>query len=323
MMIRLDVLFIALELILYTLARRNEGLPFSPGTLGRDFLLNVPALLYIFILGARFRQSKHTPSNKTTYFTLIILPYISVFIIFVPLLFNPLMNIYVGETGGLRHLLIPAILSDLMLMLMFSFSYVYTRVMQTRLNLLRAEREKARFQFQLLKNQMNPHFLFNALNVAASLPYEDAEKANLFIKQLGVLYRKMLQTSDMQVVSLQSEKEFVDSYIYLEKVRFENKLQVSTDIDETLMERKVVPGCMQMLIENAVKHNTLSEDSPLKVDIRADREGITVSNNVQLRDPVALPGRGLRNLRQQYAQLGRDIEVEKGKERFVVRLPFI
>ncbi len=322
-LIALNLLSMGLSLICYLLATRQKGLPFSADALGRDFLLNLPALAYIFFLGVRFRHSRHTPSNRKTFFTLTVLPYLSIFIMYVPLLFNPLMNIYVGETDELRRLLLPSMLSNLMLMLLFSFSYIYTRATQTRLNLIWAEHEKTRFQFQVLKGQLNPHFLFNALNVAASLPYEDPERASQFIKQLGTVYRYMLQTGNKQVVTLRTELEFVRSYLYLQHVRFEDKLQVTIEADETLMERHVVPCGVQMLVENALKHNTCTTENPLRVSIVAEKEGVSVSNNIQLREPGERPGHGLENLRLQYAQLDQIIEVRKDKKQFVVRLPFV
>ena len=297
--------------------------PDSPNTLGRDFLLCLPALAYAMYLSIRFRQSKRTPSNRRTYLTLMFLPCITTLVIIVLFVFNPMMIRYVGEVDSPKSLVLPALLCNLMLMLTFSFLYLYTRATQTRLQLIIAEHERSEYHFHLLRNQMNPHFLFNALNVAASLPYEDAEKASQFIKRLGTVYRYMLQTNDKQTVKLATEMDFVQSYLYLEQVRFDDKLQVVVNVDESLLERRVVPGSVQMLIENALKHNVATAESPLKVEIVADKHGITVSNNVQLRELETRPGQGLQNLRQQYAQLGRDMEVRRDDKRFVVSLSYV
>lgn len=308
-------------LYLYLLPRADSQL--APNHLGRDAVSTLPALLFLAFLCMKFRRSHRMASNRRMFFPLLLMPSAMLYVAGVLLIYNPVMRRYVGELESTVLLLVPVMLCNFVLMLIFAFLYVYIRGIQTRLSLVMAERERANFQFHLLRNQMNPHFLFNALNVAASLPYEDAEKASLFIKRLGALYRYMLQTSEKQQVALRTEMEFAQSYIYLEKVRFGEKLQVSTDIDDTLMDSMVVPGSVQMLIENAVKHNTGSEESPLRVHILADQEGVTVSNNIQLRDPEALPGQGLRNLGQQYAQLGRHIRVTRDGDRFVVRLPFV
>lgn len=297
--------------------------PDSPNNLMRDILLCLPALAYGVYLSIRFRQSKRTPSNRRTYLTFILLPCITTLIILVLFVFNPIMTKYVGEVESPKALVLPALLCNLMLMLTYSFLYIYTRATQTRLHLIIAEHERAGYHFHLLRNQMNPHFLFNALNVAASLPYEDADKASQFIKRLGAVYRYMLQTSDKQTVTLGTEMEFVKSYLYLEQVRFDDRLQVEVKVDESLLERRVVPGSVQMLIENALKHNTNSEESPLMINIVGNKEDITVTNNMQPRNAEATPGNGLRNLRQQYVQIGKDIEVKNDGNHFSVRLPLI
>ena len=326
-LLRAFVLFYTITLFLavtiYYLVMPWGVRPDAPNTLVRDFLLCLPALAYAIYLSIRFRQSKRTPSNRRTYLTLILLPCITTLIILVLFVFNPMMTRYVGEVDSTKSLVLPTLLCNLMLMLTFSFLYIYTRATQTRLHLIIAEHERAGYQFHLLRNQMNPHFLFNALNVAASLPYEDADKASQFIKRLGAVYRYMLQTSDKQTVTLGTEMEFVQSYLYLEQVRFDDKLQVEVKVDESLLERRVVPGSVQMLIENALKHNTNSEESPLMISIAGNEEGISVTNNMQLRNTEAAPGKGLRNLRQQYVQMGKDIEVTNNGKQFAVRLPFI
>ena len=172
------------------------------------------------------------------------------------------------------------------------------------------EKEKALYQFEVLKNQINPHFLFNSLNVLASLAYQDTEKTNRFAKKLSTVY-------------LQEELSFVESYLYLEHIRFDNALHVEIEDDLRNHHCLVIPASIQMLVENALKHNISTKKSPLIVHISIVNEGITVRNNLQLRNYVASNGAGLKNLQRQYALYGTLVEILKDEKEFVVKLPFV
>ncbi|MBO4612071.1 MAG: histidine kinase [Bacteroidaceae bacterium] len=288
------------------------------------FLFNLPALLSVFFMWwYRYTRSKNWNQSRKSFFVTFVMTCLSTYIVTHLLIVHPILINYIGVPENRNMLYGLAILTNALQMLAFSAFYLYIRNTQMRLRWLDSEREKAQFQFHLLKNQMNPHFLFNALNVAASLPFEDAERTSQFIKHLGATYRYLLQTSDEQSVPLAKEFEFVNSYIYLEKVRFEDKLDVDMKFDESLMNRMVIPGSIQMLVENAIKHNAMTAESPLKVVVRCDLIGVTVINNIQQHSTEDSPGRGLNNLRQQYAIFGKDINISNDGSCFTVRLPFL
>ena len=185
------------------------------------------------------------------------------------------------------------------------------------------EKEKALYQFEVLKNQINPHFLFNSLNVLASLAYQDAEKTNLFAKKLSTVYRYLLTTHGQPTVTLQEELTFVESYLYLEHIRFGDALHVEIEDDLRNHHCLVIPASIQMLVENALKHNISTKKSPLIVHISIGNEGITVRNNLQLRNYVASNRAGLKNLQRQYALYGTLVEILKDEKEFVVKLPFV
>ncbi|WP_300704675.1 histidine kinase [Bacteroides sp.] len=185
------------------------------------------------------------------------------------------------------------------------------------------EKEKALYQFEVLKNQINPHFLFNSLNVLASLAYQDPKKTNLFAKKLSTVYRYLLTTHEQPHVSLQEELSFVESYLYLEYIRFEDSLQVEIEDNPAYCHRLVIPASIQMLVENAIKHNISTRKSPLIIRISVSEGGITVSNNLQLRNEVTANRMGLKNLQHQYALYGRHIDVTGNEKMFVVKIPFI
>lgn len=185
------------------------------------------------------------------------------------------------------------------------------------------EKEKALYQFEVLKNQINPHFLFNSLNVLASLAYQDTEKTNRFAKKLSAVYRYLLTTHGRATVTVQEELSFVESYLYLEHIRFGDALHVEIEDDLRNHHCLVIPASIQMLVENALKHNISTKKSPLIVHISIGNEGITVRNNLQLRNYVASNGAGLKNLQRQYALYGTLVEILKDEKEFVVKLPFV
>lgn len=188
---------------------------------------------------------------------------------------------------------------------------------------IEAEKEKAGYQYEALKNQVNPHFLFNCLNVLSSLVWTDAEKANIFAKKLSGVYRYILSTRDRDTVPLKEEMDFVRSYIYLEKIRFDGRLDVDIVEEPGCGNRAVVPASVQALVENALKHNVNSREHPLRITLTAGKDGVSVSNNICLRDNVPGYGIGLGNIRQQYALHGREIQVVNGPDAFTVLLPYI
>ena len=182
------------------------------------------------------------------------------------------------------------------------------------------EKEKAQYQLMTLKNQVNPHFLFNSLNTLASLAYTDANKTNFFAKKLSSVYRYFLTTSEKPSVTLAEEMTFVETYFQLEKIRFGESLQLRIRIPAEAQGKSVIPTSIQMLVENAIKHNINTEQSPLVIEITSSGNTITVSNNYQPRQNVKGNRMGLRNLRQQYFLKGKAIHIEQSESTFAVTL---
>lgn len=195
--------------------------------------------------------------------------------------------------------------------------------MEYERKIMTAEKEKALYQLYALKNQVNPHFLFNSLNVLASLTYESPELANKFVKKLSAVYRYILTTSQNPTVNLSDEMRFASTYLYLEKMRHGDSLLV--DIRETpnMGTRQIIPVSVQMLIENALKHNTATPDKPLTILIEEGVNGVTVSNNIQRRNNVNNTGVGLKNLRKQYELHHLQIIISENDNRFTVFLPYL
>jgi two-component system LytT family sensor kinase len=195
--------------------------------------------------------------------------------------------------------------------------------MKNEKRIIEMEKEKAVYQLNALKNQVNPHFLFNSLNVLASLTYQNPAFANTFAKKFANVYRYILTTSENQTVELKEELDFVRTYLYLEKMRFAESLKVSIEDNTALRHSRVIPVSIQTLVENALKHNVASEQQPLNVIIHIGEDGVTVSNNIQLRNNVQRTGTGLANLQRQYAISGQEIAITKIDNKFIVFLPYL
>lgn len=197
-------------------------------------------------------------------------------------------------------------------------------------NELRSERNKkhlAQYQYNKLKQQINPHFLFNSLNNLDFLVQEQqTERASAFIRKLAGLYRYLLKNEDEPLVTLREEMEFARMYIDLIQERFTDGFSVESDIPDEALHRSVVPCSIQQLIENATKHNIVSPEEPLRITICAEGPNLVVENNLQprLSRRSDSTGLGLQNITQQYLDIaGRKPSIEKTARTFRVKLPLL
>lgn len=188
------------------------------------------------------------------------------------------------------------------------------------------EANLAQFRYMKLKQQVNPHFLFNSLNVLDCMIQEQsAEEASRYTHKLAEIYRYMIKNENETTVKLREEMEFVGLYIDLLKVRFPEGLEAVINIPEEDMSRSVVPCCVQLLIENATKHNAVQKDNPLVIDIHTTAHSVVVTNNLvpKLTKPSST-GLGLQYIRQQYKDLsGKTIQVRETEENYSVILPLL
>ncbi|MCY7309617.1 MAG: histidine kinase, partial [Chitinophagaceae bacterium] len=173
---------------------------------------------------------------------------------------------------------------------------------------------------------INPHFLFNNLNVLSGMVIKDNPEANHFFEEFSKVYRYILNNQEKELVELRSELEFVQPYIFLLKKRFDEGLTISLNIPEHYKSYHVVPAALQMLIENAIKHNIVSRHKPLHIYIHANGNNtMIVSNNLQLRQTGEPSTKiGLQNIRKRYELIsGREIEVKETVTTFEVTLPLL
>lgn len=191
---------------------------------------------------------------------------------------------------------------------------------------LKLQKENLQSQFEVLKQQVNPHFLFNSLNVLTSLIKADPDLAETFTEKLSKVYRYVLENKEKDLVSLSTEMDFLNAYLFLINIRFSGKIIVEIDIDSKYAEYRVLPIAVQMLIENAIKHNTYSKTNPLLINIYTDENGnLIVCNNLKARETImASTGVGLENITRRYSLISNHVPVfTKTETHFIARLPLL
>lgn len=167
--------------------------------------------------------------------------------------------------------------------------------------LLKVQKENLQSQFEVLKSQINPHFMFNSLNVLSGLINVDVAKAQLFIDEFSQIYRYVLETIEQPVVTLSQELDFMRSYLFLQQIRYGESLTYSVNIPAELLQMVVPPLSLQVLLENAIKHNIVNEEKPLKIEIFNEGIYLNIRNNIQPKISGTSTGLGLKNLVKRYA----------------------
>jgi sensor histidine kinase YesM len=251
------------------------------------------------------------------------------------------VTIFVGIAGGLSTWMINVtqivvydkedIIDNFLISLLITYfistfyaaSYFFS---QWRYHLVKSERlQRANLEarFETLKTQINPHFLFNSLNTLMYLVV-DNPKASEYIENLSDFMRYLLQTREMEAVSLTEELDLVRKYVYIQQNRFGEKLKVDIDIAASYAQERIPPLAVQMLVENAIKHNVVSSDNQLTVRIYIDKAGfLVVENNLKEKmDKEPSTGVGLSNIQSRYQFLtGKEIVILCENDKFIVKLP--
>ncbi len=187
------------------------------------------------------------------------------------------------------------------------------------------QRKNTQAQLEALKNQVNPHFLFNSLNTLVSVIPEDTETAVKFAENLSSVYRYILEIRDKELITLKEELDCIKAYQYLLSIRFGDHIKFEFNNMHNLNGQHIVPLSIQMLMENAVKHNVISQSRPLSISINLEDDTLKVCNNLQIKtNNVNSTGVGLKNIEQRYKLLvNKEIKIDKSNGIFCVSLPIL
>ena len=202
------------------------------------------------------------------------------------------------------------------------FSYNEYTVGQIRK--LKSQRKQLELQFEALKSQLSPHYLFNSMNTISSLVYRDPDIAENFIRNLAETFNYVLNTREVQLVKLEEEIEALKDYAYLLTIRYADAISLNIEVDKAYNKYPIPPLTLQLLVENAVKHNVISNDQPLKIHVRAtEQELIVLNNKTGTPSQTASHRVGLENIRSRYGFFSpKEIQVEDN-DYFEVRLPML
>ncbi len=225
-----------------------------------------------------------------------------------------------------KWILFSEIITTFIFILIFYTINFYKLWRSSMINEEKIKNQVLALQYESLKNQVNPHFLFNSFNTLSLLIEKDKHLAIKFLKQLSDVYRYVLNQKDSELVDLSTEMEFVKSYIYLQQIRHNENLRVNIDLSPESLILKVVPLSIQMLVENAIKHNIISKEQVLTIDIYSDNlDYIIVKNNLQVKSMIKNSNKlGLANIKSRYEFLSnKKVEVIQNANDFIVKIPLI
>jgi two-component system LytT family sensor kinase len=235
-------------------------------------------------------------------------------------LFDAKLPDYINALSLLLFLLLSIIIH-----LIYIRSYYLDQWKNNLIHSERLQREHTQVKYDALRNQLNPHFLFNALTSLNSLIFENQQLASDFLKQLSKVYRYTLENKENETVSMKTELEFISHYIFLFKTRFDKAITFEINLNDEILERKIVPVTLQLLIENAVKHNIISDKLPLTISIEADMDYLIVANSVNKKTNVEESNKlGLSHLKALYKYISeKPVEITETAKLYTIKIPLI
>lgn len=182
--------------------------------------------------------------------------------------------------------------------------------------------EKLIFQYETLKNQVNPHFLFNSLNTLSSLISKDTNLAEKFISKFSSIYRYILENSNVELINLSKEIAFVERFFFLQKIRDDGKIDLDLNLND-IEKYEILPISLQLLVENALKHNAATKDKPLKITVSMEDDYVVVENKIQKKMQMEPSSKtGLKNLQERVKLvLNKEVLVESLDGSFIVKMP--
>lgn len=232
------------------------------------------------------------------------------------------------QDGLIKNIITNSIITAIINVIMISVIEAISWFKRSQESLIIAEklgRENSQIRFETLKSQLNPHFLFNSLNALSSLIKKDSNKAQNFVDEFSSIYRYTLEVIEKSVVELKEELDFAKSYLYLQKIRFDNAVNVEINVDASKLNYFVPPLSLQTLLENTFKHNRASIEHPLNIIISNEENVLVIKNNLQTKLKGSdSKGIGLSNLKKRYDFLGENMpQYLVTEDEYIAKIPLI
>jgi sensor histidine kinase YesM len=267
---------------------------------------------------------EQNPAKHIIVETALIMGFLSIFVLGIDIFFSYQKGISLAE--GLKMNLIDVLFTILITFLIVTIHEAIFFYRQWKFNFsksIRLEKDNLEAQYNALKAQVNPHFLFNSLNSLMSL-LENNPKAEQYVQDLSEYLRYVLLSNTREAVDLKEELENLEKFFHLQKLRFDDNLHVEIEINPASLHRQIPTLALQMLVDNCIKHNTISSKNPLTIKIFDDGKSITVENNLQLKQSTGSTGQGLKNIEGRYRFLSNEpIKIVSDDIHFSVTIPLI
>ncbi|GMN10374.1 hypothetical protein MTsPCn9_31600 [Croceitalea sp. MTPC9] len=223
-------------------------------------------------------------------------------------------------------ILLPVIIISTMTMAIYEAIYYYIRLKKSIREEEQAKQAMVQAELDALKNQAQPHFLFNTLNTLRDIIDQNSkEDAKEFVDKLSNVYRFILESGNANLTSLKQELKFAQSYIHIQSERFGKNLKTNWNIPEIALDRMLVPMSLQLLLENAIKHNVISKAKPLLINVEVENDYLVVANKIQPKS-TQIPSTkvGLKNIEKRYHLIsGKSIEIKSDKDHFRIAIPLL
>lgn len=285
-------------------------------------------------LGCRFiinKLWKHFPWDKKpikhlVYEIIILAIYILLIVKFVFFVASLFLSEEIGKEYNFWSVYISSLIISIIISFIHEAVFFYMLWIKTIKRAEQLEREGLLSQYETLKNQINPHFLFNSFNTLITLIEEDKTSASDYVQKLSDFFRIILQLRDKSIITVSEELDLIKTYIFIQQKRYGNNLIMNIKIPQQMLEMGVAPLTLQMLVENAIKHNIISTEKPLNIEISVtDNNYLLVKNNLQKRtDNEPSSGLGLQNIQNRYTFLtDKKPEVIVNSDNYAVAIPLL
>lgn len=301
--------------------RMIYGMVFS---IAGGFIMSIPDLMMIRFLNRNFSWNKRPILRILIQFVMAV-----VFALFVTIVLTTMSHLISPYKQGLPALLLlnGLIISviNIIVMAVLEALVFFSESSQAKQRAEKLEKELFHMRYEVLKNQINPHFMFNSLNVLSGLVEQDSVKAQRFIEEFAHIYRYVLETIEKTVVPLNEELGFVRSYIFLQQIRHGEAIELTVNVSAASLKMVLPPLSLQLVLENAIKHNIVSNSQPLFIEIYTDKGQLIVKNNIQPKMSTGVStGLGQKNLAKRYEMITDEIPVFSIKNtNYIVELPLI